>query len=576
MGSLGNKKTRAPGLILFLCISVFLGMAEPGMEREVPDPKNFTANDPYMGKTYEERPLVQEVPEILNVTDLLRSTTPIFWRHRTSVSQGADVGRLTDIKRTIETREQEIIHEIKQIPGILEIFDDNKDLEAQIQNFLALRRAEVRDIHTRVKKLKEELEREKSIKVTDISDVGAKIQGLYDEIDLHLEDPTSKYNDQYILDRKAKIRRLMRKKKVLKRDFERLEYPKMKSIQKKIEFLEERRKEIHEKSRDLSFKFVVRRLQMIEKNNNRINYLVSIHMDRARIRSVKAKMTVLEDLKNQLKKTSDKISEKGTKTLDLEADIRFEERYYDQVAKREMEMLEEIRRSREMVHGLRSKSSVDMKQESVSSGVEGPSGKAEKRAEKRMEKGDDSQGSSDHVYVIPMKAGLDLPRVVEIPEILKKKARESGTAAPSGIVYVMPMDQVGKGRPEYPGQPQANAAQGNLQAQIRESNEKNLGRILRLEERLLQMTELMQKQAKALEVLSETQVSSTPPAIDEKKEAQNPIESQQPVTTLPQSSKAVTPPKTEEPEPVKETPTESSTRDALIKNLREERKFRSH
>lgn len=554
-------------LLLGICLSS--ASAEPGVEREIPNPRNFTANDPYMGRTYEERPLVQEVPEILNVTDLLRSTTPIFWKHKTSINQGADVGKLTDIKRDIEAREQEIILEIREVPGILEILDDNKDLEAQIQNFLVLRRAEVKDIQDGIKKLKSDLENVKLAKSTDISDVGGKIQTLYDEIDLHLEEPTSKYNDQYILDRKTKIRRLMQKKKVLKRDYERSEDPKMKSIEKKIGFLEERRKEIHEKSRDLSFEFVKRRIENIEKNNNRINYLVSIHMDRERIRSVKAKMGALDVLKKKLETTNEQISEKSSPALELEADIRFEERYYDIVAKREMEMLEEIRRSREMVHGMRSASVVAGTKVNSSQSQADP-GKYVPQAKLSVEQ----KEAPEHVYVIPMKAGLDLPKVVEIPKILKQRAEEAGSVTPSGIVYVMPMNKAESDSSGAPGQITPSQSMA-VEKQLRESNERNLGRILRLEERLVEISEMMTKQTKVLQNLSERPVLRSDPLKNQEMVQQNPVASQLPEPALPQSSQTIS--KSEDENPDKKMPVSSpSTHDILLQNFQEERNFNNN
>ena len=44
------------------------------------------------------------------------------------------------------------------------------------------------------------------------------------------------------------------------------------------------------KVRDLSFKYVVKRMKMIEKNNARINYLVNINSDRGETKKLKSKM----------------------------------------------------------------------------------------------------------------------------------------------------------------------------------------------------------------------------------------------------------------------------------------------
>ena len=568
MSSELRKRTFLLSLSLFLGFFLSIAAANQGTVYEVPDPKDFTANDPYQGMSYEERPTVQEVPEILNVTDLLRSTAPIFWKHKTSISKGGDVGQLTDIKQAIAAQEQEIIHEIKRVPGILEILDDNKDLEAQIQSFLTLRRAEVRDIHVKVRKLKDDLEKEKNVKVTDISSVGSKIQGLYDEIDLHLEDPTSRYNDDFILKRKEKIRRLMRKKKVLKRDFERLEYPKMKSIHKKIEFLEERRKEIHEKSRDLSFKYVQRRIGLIDKNNNRINYLISIHMKRSRVRQIRAKLASLHAVRNQLDTAKLKISEKGSDALDLEADIRFEEKYYEQVARREKEILDEIRRSREMIHGLRSGSSEPDRKQSIATPDKAQVGKSGAMIQKQ----DKQETPAEHVYVIPMRAGLDLPGLAEIPRMLQEKAQSAGTKTPSGIVYVMPIDKMTK-EPEVRGR--QKILEPEISSLLQERNEKNLARIHRLEDRLSRIAELMDRQANTLEALSKRPTVMVPVIPKEPVSSTLAPDLQPPVETPPSSSSATSPVPTVKQVTREEIEKSPALKKIILENLKDERNFRS-
>ena len=105
--------------------------------------------------------------------------------------------------------------------------------------------------------------------------------------------------------------------------------------------MQERRKEIHEKSRDLSFKYVAKRMNMIEKNNARINYMVNINSNRGETKSSKPKWRVETNCATHLI-LSVKSSSKESGQVDLKRKYDLK-KYYDRVAQRESEILEDIR-----------------------------------------------------------------------------------------------------------------------------------------------------------------------------------------------------------------------------------------
>ena len=469
----------------------------PNGRREMPRAGVFTTEDPYGGVSYEERPDVGKEARILTVTDLLKSTVPTFWKHKTSLDDGLEVNRLTDIKNQIALHETEIIRGIQKVPGIMEILDDNKDQEAEIQHFLTLRRAELQDIYKQLKKLKHDLEDEKHDKSTGLSDVQDKIKKLYDEIDIHLEGPGSTYNDDFVSKKKKTIRRLMTKKRNLRRDFKRLDYPKMKSLQHKIEFLEERRREIHQKSKNLSFSYIQRRIKRVEKNNARINYLVSIHLDRAQVQEVQAKLGRLREVRQKLASVTKSATQAGKEKLDLEADIRFEEKYYDQVARREGQILDEIRRTREAVHGLRSQEKVQAGSSKILSQERTPG-----RTQSMV-----PEAAGQHVYVVPLQKGITLPAVAELPRLLKERAGISRVQTPPGVVYLLPMGArgglVNAGEAEVmapgyagaQGQAVVGADVRNLMQEVQTENDRKLGA---LKDSLSSMMDLMRKQGESL------------------------------------------------------------------------------
>jgi hypothetical protein len=485
--------------LVLLCISFYpvsgsetLDNSAPKSRRERPSSGVFTTEDPYKGVTYEQRPEVGKETRILTVTDLLKSTVPTFWKHKTSLADGLEVNRLTDIKNQIALHEAEIIRGIQQVPGIMEILDDNKDQEAEIQHFLTLRRAELQNIHKQLKKLKQDLEDEKHTKSTGLSDVQDKIKKLYDEIDIHLEGPGSTYNDDFVSRKKKSIRRLMTKKRNLRRDFERLDYPKMKALRRKIEFLEERRREIHDKSKGLSFSYIQRRVKRVEKNNARINYLVSIHLDRTQIQEVQAKLGRLREVRKKLASVTKDATEEGREKLDLEADIRFEEKYYDQVARREGQILDEIRRTRETVHGLRSKERVQVGDSKIRSQA-----KTMGRTQILDSK---TEASDQHVYVVPLQSGITLPTVAELPRLLKERAGISRTETPPGVVYLLPMGSGGRQvmAPGYASQKGSQGSQAEIRNLVQEVQSQNDRKFGALKDSLSSMMDLMRKQGESL------------------------------------------------------------------------------
>ena len=404
--------------ITYLCSLAYANDVSPKLEK--PTRHNLSTKDPYGGVSYQNRPTAKDSARVLSVDDLLRSNLPTFWKNRKSVSGAANVGDLAERRYEIDMLERDLLAQIQSIAGIPEIIEDNKNLEAEIQNFLTLRRAELKDLHKQVRRMEKELDSAKQVKAHDISGLQDRIQSLYDDIDTHLESPESSYNDTYVLQRKERIKKLLRKKKTLRSNLQRLNDPKIKRLSTRLEFLQERRKEIHEKSRDLSFKYVLKRMKMIEKNNARINYLVNINSNRGETKKLKAKMARVRQLRTSLDSVREKLKSKEPGQVDLETEIRFEEKYYDRVAKRESEILEDIRRSRQMIKS----GSSDKSDVKVSVAKHG----------KKMENSSDLSGESkssdeSHVIVVPLKKGMDLSTVGKLPEVLKtnpkfKNARE--------------------------------------------------------------------------------------------------------------------------------------------------------
>ncbi len=419
--------------LLLTIYSCSIVSADNGRSKlEKPTRHNLSTKDPYAGVPYQDRPVVKESARVLSVDDLLRSNLPTFWKSRKSVSDAANVGELAEKRYEIDMLEKELLSQIQGIPGISEIIEENRNLEAEIQNFLTLRRAELKDLHKQIRILEKDLDLAKQVKAHDISGLQDRIQGLYDDIDSHLESPESSYNDTYILQRKDRIKKLLRKKKTLRSNLQKLNDPKIKRLSKRLEFLRERRKEVHEKSRDLSFKYVEKRMTMIEKNNARINYVVNINSNRGETKKLKAKMARVRQLRDSLNSVREKLKSKDQGQVDLETEIRFEEKYYDRVAQRESEILEDIRRSRQMVRegsSVNSQSMVNISKKSGDKSIAADSGE------------DESTSNKAHVIVVPLEKGMDLSSVGKLPDVLK--ANPKFKTAKEGTVIYMSNDSSG-------------------------------------------------------------------------------------------------------------------------------------
>ena len=139
-------------------------------------------------------------------------------------------------------------------------------------------------------------------------------------------------------------------------------------------------------------------------------------------------MARVRQLRNSLDSEREKLKSKESGQVDLETEIRFEEKYYDRVAQRESEILEDIRRSRQMIR------------KGVSKNV-GPSSSVVKQG-KKVEESSDTSGqktSSDksHVIVVPLKKGMDLSSVGEkLPEVLKSKPKKFKNAREGTVIYM--------------------------------------------------------------------------------------------------------------------------------------------
>jgi len=396
---------------------------------ESPNRHNFAANDPYDGVPYEERPEAVDRENILTVNDLLRQNVPTFWKHKTSMSDSMEINKIAEMRARLDLMEKKVISRIEEIPGVYEIIEENKMLEAEIQNFLTLRRAELKDLHKQIKKVQDDLSAEKQVKANDIDDVQVQIQRLYGEIDLHLEQPDSSYSDSYVANRKERVRKLMRKKKTLKKDYVQLDYPRIRRLKKRLEFLEERRNEIHEKSKDLSFKYVRRRVEQIEKNNARVNYLAAVHLPRSETRKIRTSLSKIREIRGKIESAQGDLKSKDSAQAQLESEIMFEERYYDEVANREQEILDEIRRSRETIRQGRSQSRADGSAPARSSYTGGSSVPVEEQKK--------AAGKKQHMIVVPLQQGMDLEKIGQLPGVLKKDEHFSSVDKPT-IIYMTP------------------------------------------------------------------------------------------------------------------------------------------
>lgn len=414
-------------IILFSLFLVQTSLYSNKMES--PNRHNFSANDPYEGVPYEERPEAADRENILTVNDLLRQNVPTFWKHKTSISDSMEINQIAEMRARLDLMEKKVISRIEEIPGVYEIIEENKMLEAEIQNFLTLRRAELKDLHKQIKKVQDDLNAEKQVKANDIDDVQVQIQRLYEEIDLHLEQPDSSYSDSYVANRKERVRKLMRKKKTLKKDYVQLDYPRIRRLKKRLEFLEERRNEIHEKSKDLSFKYVRRRVEQIEKNNARVNYLAAVHLPRSETRKIRTSLAKIREIRGKIESAQGDLKSKDSAQAQLESEIMFEERYYDEVANREQEILDEIRRSRETIRQGRSQNRADGSAPSRSSytgSSSDPVGEQKK-----------ASGKNQHMIVVPLQQGMDLEKIGQLPGVLKKDEHFSSVDKPT-IIYMTP------------------------------------------------------------------------------------------------------------------------------------------
>lgn len=393
---------------------------------EIPSGHNLATEDPYSGKTYAERPEADDQVRVLSVDDLLRSNLPTFWKSRKTISSAAEVGELAERRHEVDMLEKDLLSQIQGIPGVPEIVEENRNLEAEIQNFLTLRRAELKDLHKQIKILETDLEAARQVKAHDISELQSRIQGLYDDIDTHLESPEASYNDTYVLQRKDRIKKLLRKKKTLNSNLTKLNDPTIKRLSNRLEFLQERRREVQEGSRDLSFKYVQKRMDIIEKNNARINYIVNTNSNREDTKRLRSKMAKVRQLRSALDTVRKDLKSKEPGQVDMETEIRFEEKYYDRVAQRESEILEDIRRSRQRIReGTSNISPSKALTISDMSAGNGEAAKTESRASQEQA----------HVIVVPLKEGMDISSVGKLPEVLMNNPKFK-TAREGTVIYM--------------------------------------------------------------------------------------------------------------------------------------------
>ncbi|MCJ8347242.1 hypothetical protein MJH12_17005, partial [bacterium] len=132
-------------LLLFFGTSNILKADNITSLKEAPSADKFRAEDPYKSTNYGDRPFQEDVDlEYFSVDDLLKANLPTFWNYMTSVSKGLEVGELAELKNELNINEKKLLDKLQEkIPEISELVEENENLEAEIQHFLVLRRAEL-------------------------------------------------------------------------------------------------------------------------------------------------------------------------------------------------------------------------------------------------------------------------------------------------------------------------------------------------------------------------------------------------------------------------------------------------
>ncbi len=362
-------------------------------------PEDFLV-DAYDNVPYAERPLASEsvLPEDRTESSYLDQMEPFLGEVMVNEVESLDLDPESMARRKLDLMELNLMNYIEEeIPEIADLRHENENHEFEVNHFLKLRRAELKELHLKIDSQREKKERLLSARMADIEEVKAGIRSYYEEIDLHLEDPSSSYDDDYIVHRKRMIRKMMKKEMALERDYREQDYPDVLRADKALRFLEQRRDEILVQSRDLSFPFVKRKMSYVEKNNARINYLVS-RLSEEKLKMVRSMLSSMRSIRTQLDGLMAS-SSKSEARRSLEEDVRFEEKYYSELKKKDEDAMNEARRLRGMQEKLTSKSSV----------VTSRDGRGDSGDSVSMSNG----GPPQYIYLLPVDQMSRLPKIRE-------------------------------------------------------------------------------------------------------------------------------------------------------------------
>ena len=405
------KVSTAAQLVMLLVAGVSTCEAS-GLARVNPD--DFQV-DAYENRSYWEKPLApQALEEDLNPVD-------------TYLSQNAPQPRLLKVdpidelglspeettRARLHVLESNLLAYLEeQLPEVANLRTENEGFEFEVNHYLKLRRAELKEVYLKLQSMEEKRNKFAMAKQADLDEVKQAIRRYYEEIDLHLESPSSAYNDDFVMHRKGLIRKLMKKELALNRDFRSMNYEPMERIDKNILFLKNRRDELLEQSKNRSFPFVVRKMEMIQKNNARINYLVS-RLPEEPLLQVRELLANIRGLKTSLAKL-DESSSKSQSDKSLAEDVRFEQEYYAKLRQHDEKQTEEAHRLRQL------NQSLSATNHSMSNLVNDLQGRRQEQlnAEKRQE-----SANPNFIYIVPMAEGQELISPSQtVPQVQKQIA----------------------------------------------------------------------------------------------------------------------------------------------------------
>ncbi|MBW7876151.1 MAG: hypothetical protein H3C47_09205 [Candidatus Cloacimonetes bacterium] len=383
-------------MVMLLIAGAGIGEAS-GLARV--NPEDFQV-DAYENRSYWEKPLAPEALE--------EDLTPVdtYLNQKSPQPRLLKIDPIDELGLSPEETTRARLHVLEanllayleeQLPEVAGLRTENEGFEFEVNHYLKLRRAELKEVYLKLESMEEKRNKFASARQADLDEVKQAIRRYYEEIDLHLESPSSAYNDDFVMHRKNLIRKLMKKELALTRDFRSMNYEPMDRIDKNIQFLKNRRDELLEQSKNRSFPFVVRKMEMIEKNNARINYLVS-RLPEEPLMQVRELLSNIRGLKTSLAKL-DESSSKSQAQKSLAEDVRFEQEYYARLREHDARQTEEAHRLKQL------NQSLSATNHSMSNLVQD----LESRKEKENKANQDQENKkSNFIYIVPMNENQEL------------------------------------------------------------------------------------------------------------------------------------------------------------------------